>query len=604
MTKSIYIAVIILCFCFHTTNLFSQNFTDSNLPIVVITTDNDPNTGLPLAIPDEPKVLGTMKIIARPNGARNYLTDSSTPEYLNYDGRIGIEIRGSSSQALPKKAYSFTTLIAGSTSTATTQNVSLLGMPAENDWILNSLAFDQSLLRDNLSYYLARQIGNYAVRTTYCEVVVNGTYVGLYMLTEKIKADSNRVNIVKITATNTTLPNVTGGYITKADKPDVDEPIAWTNTSYDGQTVDYIHELPKPEAAVAQQTVYINGVFNDLATTAASYNASIINGYPSIIDVPTFVDFMLLNELAANVDGYQFSTFFHKDRNGKLRAGPIWDFNLTFGNDLFMWGYFRSLSDKWHFNYAGNNGSKFWKDLFDEFTFKCYLSRRWNQLIQPGKPFNQSEIYSFIDTVGALIQEAITREHQKWGTIPNYNLEIQNMKSWISNRINWITSNIGGFSNCSNVTVPQLVISQINYNPVAMTTPAVYSSNNQEFIQITNNSTSTVNLTGYYFSELGISYQFPPNSFIEAGKSIYLASNMAVFQSRYGLTAFGQFTRNLSNTSQKLVLVDAFGNEIDRVEYFDTAPWPTTADGGGSYLQLINLNMDNNVGSNWTCCQN
>ena len=62
------------------------------------------------------------------------------------------------------------------------------------------------------------------------------------------------------------------------------------------------------------------------------------DGYPSVIDVPSFIDFMILNEFAANVDGYQFSTFFHKDRNGKLRAGPIWDFNLTYGNDLFYVG--------------------------------------------------------------------------------------------------------------------------------------------------------------------------------------------------------------------------------------------------------------------------
>jgi spore coat protein CotH len=276
-----------------------------------------------------------MKIIQRPDGSRNYLTDLNNSSFLNYEGRIGIEIRGSTSQTLPKKPYSLTTLIAGSTSTSTTQNVSLLGMPAENDWILNSLAFDSSLIRDNLSYYLARQLGNYAVRTVYCEVVINGVYMGLYMLTEKIKADSNRVNIVKITATNNTLPNLTGGYITKADKVDVGEPIAWSTVPYGGGTiVNYINELPKPLEVTTQQNTYIQNVFNDLSVTARVHNSSIENGYPFIIDVPSFIDFILFNELAANVDGYQFSTFFHKDRGGKLRAVPIWDFNLTYGNDL------------------------------------------------------------------------------------------------------------------------------------------------------------------------------------------------------------------------------------------------------------------------------
>jgi hypothetical protein len=80
---------------------------------------------------------------------------------------------------------------------------------------------------------------------------------------------------------------------------------------------------------------------------------------------------------------------------------------------------------------------------------------------------------------------------------------------------------------------------------------------------------------------------------------LYLASNATVFQSKYGFAPFGQFTRNLSNKSQKIVLADAFGNVIDNVEYFDTSPWPTAADGGGSYLQLVSTSLDNNLASSW-----
>ena len=79
---------------------FGQTFTDSNLPIVIINTDNG------VTIPDEPKVLADMKIIWHQDGSRNYMTDIGNPEFLNYDGRIGIETRGSSSQMLSKKPYS------------------------------------------------------------------------------------------------------------------------------------------------------------------------------------------------------------------------------------------------------------------------------------------------------------------------------------------------------------------------------------------------------------------------------------------------------------------------------------------------------------------
>ena len=151
----------------------AQNFTDSNLPIVVIETDGGVN------IPDEPKVWGTMKIIWHQDGSRNYMTDIDNPEFLNYDGRIGIERRGSSSQTmLNKKPYAFETR---EDDDITNRNVSLLGMPAENDWVLNSLAFDQTGMRDFLAYELSERIGQYASRRQYCEVVINGNYQGLYV---------------------------------------------------------------------------------------------------------------------------------------------------------------------------------------------------------------------------------------------------------------------------------------------------------------------------------------------------------------------------------------------------------------------------------------
>jgi len=134
---------------------YAQTFTDSNLPIVIITTDINPDTNQPYEIPDEPRVFGSMKIIKHPDGSRNYMSDSNTAEFLNYDGRINIEIRGSSSQALPKKPYGLTTLKPDNISN---NNVSLLGMPSENDWVLNSLAFDPSLIRDHLSYAISRQM--------------------------------------------------------------------------------------------------------------------------------------------------------------------------------------------------------------------------------------------------------------------------------------------------------------------------------------------------------------------------------------------------------------------------------------------------------------
>lgn len=585
-------SIAIVFFLFFYGFSFGQTFTDSNLPIVVISTDINPNTNQPYEILDDPRVLATMKIIKRPDGTRNYLTDQTNAAYLNYNGRINIEIRGSSSQDLPKKQYGLTTLKADNTSN---NNVSIFGMPSENDWILNGLAFDPSLMRDYLTYNLSRQIGNYAPRTQYCEVVINGEYKGLYVFLEKIKADTNRVNIVKITTTDVTQPNISGGYITKSDKTTGGDPVAWSMSSYAG-TTDFIHELPKPEDVTATQNAYIHSQFTNLGNTSHTNNTSLTSGYSSYIDIPSFVDYMISTELGSNADGYQISTFFHKDRGGKLRAGPVWDFNLAYGNDLFVYGLDRSHYDVWQFSNGDNEGAKFWTDLFNNTTFKCYLSRRWNQLTQSGQPMNATSINTFIDQTVALIAEAKVREQQRWNTVPNHALEISNMKTWISNRINWMNNNIGSFSACQNVEVPQLVINKINYNPG---TDGVFTvSNDMEFIEIKNAGTTMVNLSGVYLSELGLSYQFPANSTISAGQGIYLASNPTVFQQKYGVVAFGQFIRNLSNSKQKLVLADGFGNVIDMVEYSDSSPWPN-ADGNGSFLQLTDTTLDNNLASSW-----
>ena len=592
LNLNLYKVAAVVFFLLQTSVSVGQNFTDSNLPIVIISTDINPVTNQPYEILDDPRVLATMKIITRPDGARNFVADQDNAAYLDYNGRINIEIRGSTSQDLPKKQYGLTTLQANNTSN---NNVSILGMPSENDWILNGLAFDPSLIRDYLSYNLSRQMGNYAPRTQFCEVIINGAYSGLYVFQEKIKADTNRVNIVKIAAANITQPNLSGGYITKSDKTTGGDPVAWTMASYAG-TTDFIHELPKPEDVTTQQDTYIHSRFTALGTSAHANNMTFANGYPSVIDVPSFVDFMISNELGSNADAYQISTFFHKDRGGKLRAGPIWDFNLTYGNDLFNFGLDRSHFDVWQFSNGDNEGAKFWTDLFNNPTYKCYFSKRWNQLTQTGKPLNYNSLTAYIDEIVTNISEARARENIKWGTVPNHALEISNLKTFIQNRINWINSHIGGFAACENVEVPNLVINKINYNPGTDANFPV--SNDQEFIEIKNAGSTTVNLTGVYLSELGLSYQFPENATIAAGQSVFIVSNLTVFEAKYGFAAFGQFSRNLSNSKQKLVLADGFGNVIDIVEYFDASPWPN-ADGNGSYLQLTDTQLDNNLASSW-----
>jgi hypothetical protein len=567
---------------------FSQTLTDSNLPIVIISTDGG------IEIPDNPRVLANMKIIYRGAGIRNFVSDMDSAYLLNYSGRIDIEIRGSSTQVLPKKQYGFTTRKADNISG---NNVSLLGLPFESDWIFNGLGFDPSLMRDYLSYNLSRMIGEYATRTVYCELIINGSYNGLYLLQEKMKAGNDRINVLKIGTGDNTFPNVTGGYITKTDKLNDGDPIAWYASSYLAPNdVGYIHELPKPANVTTEQNNYIKSEFDKLDAAVTGSNISADNGYPSIIDIPSFLNFIIVNELAANVDAYQYSTYYHKDRNGKLRAGPIWDFNLTYGNDLFMWGFDRSKTDTWQFSNGDNEGPRYWRDLFNNPQFRCYLSKRWNELIQPGQPLNLQSLETFINQTVATISEATVREEARWGTVGNHTYEINKIKTFLQQRITWITSHIGLYASCSNLIMPSLVITRIMYNPG--TSVDFPNSNDLEFVEIKNIGSTRINLTGVYFSGTGFVYQFPANTLIMPNGTKILASNSIVFKAKYGSNASGQFTRNLSNTGQELVLSDAFGNVIDHVRYSNQSPWPS-ADGNGYFLELTDPVSDNNVAANW-----
>ncbi len=181
---------------------------ESNLPIIVITTENGQ------AIPDEPKITAHMGIIDNESGNNEH-----PGTFNDYDGKIGIELRGASSQGYAKKGYGLETRLENGEN----NNVSLLGMPVENDWVLHGPYSDKSLIRNILAYHFSAAMGQYAPRTRLCELFINDSYSGVYVLMEKIKRDTFRLDIGKLEAHEISGRDVTGGYIFKLDKQDEDE---------------------------------------------------------------------------------------------------------------------------------------------------------------------------------------------------------------------------------------------------------------------------------------------------------------------------------------------------------------------------------------------
>jgi hypothetical protein len=444
-------------------------------------------------------------------------------------------------------------------------------------------------------------MGEYASRTVYCELVINGTYKGLYLLLEKVKADDDRINVIKIDKADKYLPDLTGGYITKSDKVTGGDPVAWIMPSYTNVNVNFIHQLPKPEDVTYDQNQYIKGQFEKLSAEAFKGNAVIETGYPSVIDVLSFVNYMLIQEFASNSDAYQFSTFYHKDRNGRLRAGPIWDNDLTFGNDIFMWGLDRSKTNLWQFTNGDNEGPVYFRYLYKSDEFRCRLARRWNELTGDGEPLNFNSVITYIDQTVNYIGEAVERDRTLWNVSGSYSSDLAKMKDWIQQRINWISDNIRAGTTCPDPVLPPVVITKIMYNPKP--TVEFPDPNDLEFIEIKNTGDKTVSLSGAYFPGTGFVYQFPSYTLLKPGAIQILANNAYAFRMVYGFAPSGEFTRNLSDTGEELVLADGFGNIIDYVKYSDTIPWPD-ADGNGYYLEIADEKKDNNDPSNWVAAWN
>ncbi len=428
--------------------LFAQ-LTESHLPIVVITA--------PTEIPDEPKVEAFMGIINNPDGM-NHINDP----FDHFQGAIGIEIRGQSSLWFPKKQYGIEIRdIEGND-----LDTSILDLPSESDFVLSAPFSDKSLMRNPLSYILAGQIMDYAPRVRYCELVLNGTYQGVYILTEKIKRSASRLDLSKLKPEDISGEELEGGYIVRFDKYDQDDEVLWTSPidPYPSawQKAQFVAAYPKFDEIQEEQKDYIEAyitVFEQaLHHPTFQYQGT---HYSEYIDVNSFVDFMIMNELTRNVDGYRISSYMHKDKNGLLEMGPVWDFNLGFGNADYCEG---GQVEGWQWDFNTICGNDFfsnhfwWKRFLEDPNFKQALGDRWISL--RASTFSNEKICYIIDSLQLRIGEAADRNFETWPVLgtyiwPNqfigdtYQEEVDYLKSWIEDRLEFMDQELELFTQVS-----------------------------------------------------------------------------------------------------------------------------------------------------------
>jgi hypothetical protein len=350
--------------------------------------------------------------------------------------RAALRIRGSSTEGYPKSSFA----LEGRDEFDRDNRLPLLGMPADSDWVLYAPNnFEPVLIHNPFIHQLSRDLGRYSPRTRFVEVYLNRAtgqvasnhYYGIYVLEEKIKVGPQRVAIDELEPENVKPPEVTGGYLLKIDRLDPGD----SGFTAGGQTMCYVdpkeREIRLPQRDPQEQ--YIKNYFNAFNAAAQGDNwRDPVLGYPAYVDAEGWIDYHVVEVLSGNVDALVLSAFFHKPRNGKINWGPHWDFDRALGSTdgrdanprvwttgpFFVGWYARLFRDL-----------DFWQKWVD----------RWQEL--RGSHFANTNLNALIDRLAGEVRQAQPREYQKWRVTlrgGSYQSEINRMKNWLSNRMDFI----------------------------------------------------------------------------------------------------------------------------------------------------------------------
>ncbi len=418
-------------------------FSGSNLPIVKFTTIGDP-------IGDEPKVPVLMQIIDNGPDVRN---DANQTDYV-YEGVIMTEWQGFTGPYYPKKNYDFETV----DDQGNDLDTSLLGMPKESDWIFKAEYLDQTLLKNSITYEMARRMGGYAPRTRPCEIILDGEYAGLYVLTEKVKRDKSRVDIAKLSPEDTAGAALTGGYIIEMNINNVagdwNSPNPPINSATCSAPVEFKHVYPNSENIMPEQRDYIRAYVDTFENSLlASDFADPITGYRKYIDVDAFIDFLIVNEFSVNYDSYGRSTYLYKEKatdGGKLKCGPPWDYDRAMDYN----GGWPATGWVWELTHPNWPFPFWWSRMWEDPAYRKQLACRWTMLRQ--NTLATDAFLGLIDTLRAQIDEAQERNFRVWNTLGGgtHQGNIDALKTYMVDRLAWIDETLSA----EQVSVPSFYL--------------------------------------------------------------------------------------------------------------------------------------------------
>ena len=412
----------------------SKLFQTTNLPDVIIhTTNADPINS------KDNYVKGIVSVISG-NGTKIY-TDS-----------LEIRGRGHASWGFPKKPYRMKLY----------NKTNILGLPAnERSWTLINNWGDKTLMRNLLAFDLSQRFEmSYTPAGAPVNVYVNGEYQGCYQLCDQIEVTTNRVDVQKMTVADITLPELSGGYLIEIDAYAYSE-LSWFQSQ---RGVPVQIRYPKEDEIVPMQSNYIRSHFNLLEASVFSPDyRNPATGYRKYLDTETFLRHFLVGEMSGNTDTY-WSTYMYKRRsNDKFYVGPVWDFDLAYDND--------------NRTYPVNNNPDW---IYASSGSEAYNMRSMiNRLLSDGELANQlKNIYAYYRNLNIITEEELlsvidhyageldtsqklnfTRwnimnemVHQNPKTHGSYAAEVENVKRYIRERIEWMDRKLGYLPGITGVT--------------------------------------------------------------------------------------------------------------------------------------------------------
>ncbi len=434
--------------------------TSTNLPIVWLDVDGE-------YIDREERITARMKVIHNGDGQLNWADTVAHPgQTVDYEGYVALRYRGSSSfNSSDKKPYSFRPLDKPLEEGGTKKKVNILGMGKDNNWALLAPYADKSMMRDLLAFEVSRPWMEYTPQGRYCELFLDGTYYGVYILTEVVSKGKHRLNLPDPGQQG---DSITGGYIMEVNRTDGEvtytskyHPVSDTGQRLTSQYIHFQYKSPDYEDMTQQQVDYITGRIDQMESSLWNYRPTAAATYQEYIDVQNFIDYQLAQELAHNVDGYRLSGKFFKRRDSEDARFKmvVWDMNLAYGNADYYQGW---RTDTWM--YRNNNTMNaegdpqlipfWWYKLNTDPDYTAALKARWAQYRRAN--LRDDRILATVDSLATVLTShgAESRNSQawpRWGEYvwPNYYVaydfqdEVDWLKQWLVDRIAWMDQQLG-----------------------------------------------------------------------------------------------------------------------------------------------------------------